>query len=114
MLELDLFTKIFFEILKENISAMKWTTPPIIAAWIRSSRRYHETPKVPKDGIITINAIIEPLAKSSLVEIFCGSFSFNKVAKFVLVIKIKDTLYLVESKSNSWQVIKDSILMSNH
>ena len=75
---------------------------------------YHDIPKIPKDGIITIIAIIEPLAKSSLVEIFCKSFSFNKIGHFVLVIKIKDTLYLVESKLDSWQVIKDSILLSSH
>jgi hypothetical protein len=57
---------------------------------------------------------MEPFAKNAFVEIFPGFFSFNKIDPFLLVIKIKYTLYLAKPKFDSWQVIKDSTLMSSH
>ncbi len=64
--------------------------------------------------MVTIIAMIEPFAKISLVDNFLEFLSFNENFHYLLVIKTKDTLYLVKPKLDSWQVIKDSIQMSSH
>jgi hypothetical protein len=54
------FTNNFFDIFNENPKAIKWITPPMIAACIKLSRRNQDTAKVVIDGTVTITAIIEP------------------------------------------------------
>jgi hypothetical protein len=54
-------TKIFFEIFKANPIAIKWTTPPTMAAVIKLSRIIQLTKNAIIDGTVRITAIIVPL-----------------------------------------------------
>ena len=65
-----LFTNNFFEILNEKIIETKCTTPPIIAACIKSSNNFQLMPNAVNEGIVTISAIIDPLRNMSLDENF--------------------------------------------
>tara|TARA_B110000438_G_scaffold184858_1_gene176572 strand:- start:210 stop:482 length:273 start_codon:yes stop_codon:yes gene_type:complete len=60
------FTSIFFEIFKLKPIAIKWTTPPTIAAVIKLSRIIQLIKKDMIDGTVRITAIIVPLTTISL------------------------------------------------
>ena len=49
---------------------MKCTIPPTIAACIKSSSNFQLMPNAVNEGIVTINAIIDPLRNMSLDENF--------------------------------------------
>ena len=69
MIILDhLFIKSFFDILNERIKAEKWTTPPINAAIIKSSKIFQETTNEISEGTVVIIAINEPLRIISFIE----------------------------------------------
>ena len=102
-------SNIFFEIFKANPIAIKCTTPPTMAAVIKSSRITQLTKNAIIDGTVRITAIIVPLSAISRMLSLDFVVSDNRVIfrngnknqryfifgkrKFVLFVKLQKNIF---------------------